>query len=450
MARIVKNKEGILSYGDRWAKSLLLDLIDYSLEVADPYRAVYSSIDVSDHTVIVGDLRIGFSGDIYVLAIGKAACSMARAIEDKLGDLVSRGLAVTKYGYSIKLKRIDVVEAGHPIPDSNSLTAGTRVLEFVQGLRKDDLLIVLISGGGSSLVVYPADDISLEDYVRTVDLLLRSGASIREVNTVRRHLSRIKGGGLALATRARIVSLIVSDVVGDTLEDIASGPTAPDPTTFHDAYRVLKYYRLWDKAPESVRNHILRGMRGEASETLKKPLDRVYNRIVLSNRVVCEALEEKARGYGLNTAILTTSMEGEASTIGFMIASIAREIKQYNRPLKPPALLVLGGESTVTLGEEHGMGGPNQEIALAASIGLDGIRGAALAAYDTDGTDGPTDAAGGIVDSYTYSVMVEKGVDPCEHLSRHSSYEALKQASSLIVTGPTYTNVNSIALLLVR
>ncbi len=443
----VINRDELLSYGDVGAKELLLDLVVSGLEAVNPYNAVRDALAVRDNVVSIYGREVRVSGKVYVLGLGKASCSMARAVEDVLGDLVEEGFVVTKYGYRMELERIRVLEAGHPIPDENSFRAGVEALELVERVGVNDLLIILISGGGSSLMVYPANDIGLEDLVRTYDLLVRSGASIHEINVVRRHLSRVKGGGLVRHCRGRIISLIVSDVVGDRLEDIASGPTSADPTTFHDAHRILRYYGLWDKVPNTVRKYILKGLRGEVPETLKKLPSRVRNYIVASNEIACKTIYQKALRRGLNPYILTTTLEGEAKDAALAIGSIIQEIYRYNRPFTRPALLIAGGETTVTVPEEHGLGGPNQEFTLSVTRKISGLRGTAVLAIDTDGTDGPTDAAGGLVDSYTLDRLREEGIDVVDVLRRHDSYNALKRVSSLVFTGPTMTNVNSLYLM---
>ncbi len=426
----------------------LSPLIYEAIKAADPYVAVSKSLSQGAGYVSVEGKDIRYR-DVYLLAIGKAACRMSRAVMEVL--TVKEGLIVTKRGYAgdcPKRKNVEVIEAGHPIPDSNSIQAGRLGLELARKVGKEDLFIVLISGGGSAVFELPEDGITLDDIVRTNDLLLRSGAKIHEVNTVRKHLSKVKGGKLAMAVKGKVVSLIVSDVVGDNVEAIASGITAKDPTTFRDAYEILRKYGIWNDLPESVREHVARGLEGKARETLKDDLPNVYNFIIAGVGRACEAVAELGGKMGLNTAILTTELEGEAKDVGLALGSIAREVALRDRPLKKPSLLVLGGETTVTVGKAGGRGGPNQELALSAARKIGGLP-VVIAAFDTDGTDGPTDAAGGVVDGSTMEKLEKAGIDVDEILKNHDSYHALERVGALLRTGPTGTNVNSMVLIMV-
>ncbi|HIP65094.1 MAG TPA: glycerate kinase, partial [Pyrodictium sp.] len=413
---------------------------------SDPYAAVKRALRVEDNKLVVMGKIFPIEGDIYVLAFGKAACSMAKAVEDILGDRVREGLAVTKYGYSLPLKKIKVVEAGHPIPDENSMLGARLGLELAEKVGENDILLVLISGGGSALFALPEDGISLEDKIKVNELLLKSGAKIHEVNIVRKHISKVKGGKLAKRVKGTLISLILSDVVGDRLDVIASGPTVKDPTTFRDAYRVLKLYKVWDKVPESVRRHIELGLKGEKEETLKEDLPNVHNFIIGSSSMACEAAKKRAEELGYKAYILTTTLEGEAREVALAFGSIVEEIYKRGRPFKRPCVLLACGEMTVTVERGGGRGGPNQEFALSIARKIGGLRGVSVLAMDTDGTDGPTDAAGGLVDSYTLELLEKQGVDVEEYLRNHNAYEALKKGKALLVTGPTRTNVNSIII----
>lgn len=446
----VINEDELLSYGDIEAKKIALELAIEAIKSSNPYNAVKNSLKIIDGKLVVKEKEFPIKGKIYVLGFGKAAYSMAKAVEEVLGELIEDGVIITKYGYGGKLKKIRVIEAGHPIPDTNSFKGALMGLELAKKVNEKDILIVLISGGGSALFTLPEEGISLEDKILTNKLLVKSGARIHEINIVRKHISRVKGGKLAKIVKGTLISLILSDVVGDPLEVIASGPTVKDSSTFYDAYRVLKNYRIWDKIPESIRRHILSGIRGESEETLKKELPNVYNFIIGSNAIACETAYKRALEKKLNAYILTTTLEGEAKDVALAIGSIIEEIHKRNRPFKKPVVLIAGGETTVTLTrEEHGVGGPNQELALSISRKIRGLRNTAVIAIDTDGTDGPTDAAGGLVDSYTYDLLVEKGIDIDEFLFIHNSYQALRNAKALVFTGPTKTNVNSIVIAVV-
>jgi glycerate 2-kinase len=429
----------------------VFDILEAALKAADPYEAVRRSLSFDGKKIIVNGKRFEVMGKVYLLAFGKAACAMAKAVFDILGGRIEEGVVVTKYGYAGNCPRtpkVKVIEAGHPVPDENSLLGGKLGVELAKKVGKDDLLIVLISGGGSALFLLPERGISLEDKVKANELLLRSGAKIYEINTVRKHISAVKGGKLAKKVKGTVISLILSDVVGDHLEAIASGPTVKDPTTFRDAYRVLKLYNVWEKLPGSVRRYIELGLEGKAEETLKKDLPNVHNFIVGSGRIACEAAKRRAKELGFNAEILTTTLEGEAREVALAIGSIIEEIAKHDRPLRKPAVLIAGGEWTVTIEGEAGLGGPNQEFALSVARKIAGLNATVLA-IDTDGTDGPTDAAGGIVDGKTLERLKKAGIDVEEALRRHDAYHALEKVGALVKTGPTGTNVNSLVIAVV-
>ncbi|NJE49944.1 glycerate kinase [Thermococcus sp. 9N3] len=429
---------------------MIEELIQEAIRAGDPYGALKGALHYRGGRLAVLDQEFRVRGRVYVLAIGKASCRMARAVFETLPrELVGDALIVTKHGYAMDCDGIEarIIEAGHPIPDENSLLAGKLGLELGERVGRDDILLTLISGGGSALFVYPAEGISLEDLIRTNELLLRSGATIREINTVRKHLSRVKGGRLAKAVKGTVVSLIVSDVVGDDLSSIASGITSSDPTTYRDAYEVLVRRGIWDRVPESVRRVIERGMRGEIEETPKE-LDNVHNFIIAGNSKACEAVARKAEELGFNSAVMTTTLEGEAKEVALAVGSIIEEVAKRDRPVKKPAVLVFGGEWTVTVRDAKGLGGPNQEFALSIARKIAGLN-VTVAAFDTDGTDGPTDTAGGIVDGETLKKLEEAGVDVEEALRNHDSYHALERAGALLKTGPTGTNVNSMVIAVV-
>ena len=428
------------------AKEVALILMEEAIRSADPYEAVKRAVKVEKNKLQVFDKAFSVEGNVYLLAFGKAACAMARAIVETMR--VEEGLIVTKYGYAKncpRVKGIRIIEAGHPVPDENSLLAGKLGLELAEKVKPNDVLIVLISGGGSALFLLPEEGISLEDKIKTNELLLTSGARIQEINTVRKHISKVKGGKLVKHVKGTVISLILSDVVGDRLDVIASGPTVKDPTTFKDAHRILKLYNVWEKLPESVKEHIERGLRGEAEETLKEDLPNVHNFIVGSGRIACERAKRKAEALGYNSEILTTTLEGEAREIAMAVGSIIEEVSNYDRPLRKPAVLIAGGEWTVTITGKAGLGGPNQEFALSVARKIAGLNAAVLA-VDTDGTDGPTDAAGGIVDGETLEKLERMGIDVDEVLKRHDAYHALEKTGELLRTGPTGTNVNSLVI----
>lgn len=438
------NVEELLCSGDRKAKEIALKLAQRAIQDSNPYNAVRKWLSFERGELRVGDHRFPLQGDLYLLALGKAACLMAKSVEELLGECLKEGLAVTKYGYSLPLKKTTVIEAGHPVPDENSFRAAQQGAELALKVRPEDMLLVLISGGGSALFTYPQNGLTLKDKIEVNDLLLRSGARIQEINVIRKHLSKVKGGNLARLVKGTLIALILSDVVGDSLEAIASGPTVKDPTTFRDAQRILRLYNLWDRLPKGVRDYLRLGLEGKAEETLKQDLPYVHNYLIGGVGIACEAVREEARRLGLEAHILTTSLEGEAKEVALALGSIVAEVHHRDRPLGRPGVLIAGGETTVTLSSSPGRGGPNQEFALSIARKIHGLKGVAVLAMDTDGTDGPTEAAGGLVDSFTLSLLEEEGIRVEEYLARHNTYEALKRARTLLITGPTGTNVNSL------
>ncbi len=435
--------------GDALAKKIALDLMESAIESVDPYRCVKNTIEFNGNERTLKLKTKKFRArDIYVISIGKAACPMAKAVEEIFGDKIKAGVAVTKYGYAFPLESIKVIEAGHPLPDEHSLEAAEAGIEIAEMAGEDDILLVLISGGGSALFTLPEDGIALEDKILTNKLLLESGAKIHEINTVRKHISKVKGGKLAKRVRGTVLTLIISDVVGDDLASVASGLTVKDPTTFQDAYRILRSYNLWEELPEGVREHIEKGLKGEKEETLKEDLPNVHNILIANNTMACEAAMRRSLELGYSAHILTTTLEGESKDVALALGSIIEEIYHKRRPFSRPCILIAGGEMTVTLkGDTIVKGGPNQEFALSISRKIKGLRGVAVLSMDTDGTDGPTNAAGGLVDSYTFEFLQKMNSDVEDCLRRHDSYNALERGQALLITGPTRTNVNSLVII---
>jgi len=424
-----------------------------ALNAANPATCIRNFVQADDNMLFVGGKRIEIRGRLIVIGAGKPSARMAQVIEEILGSHITGGLVVTKYGHSLPLHRIKLVEAGHPIPDNAGNRAALDTRELLRGLTADDIVLVLISGGASALWTAPAEGITLEEIQEVTSMLLRAGATIRELNAVRKHLSAIKGGQLARwAAPANVISLIVSDVIGDPIDFVGSGPTAPDTTSFSDAYAIIQKYGL--EVPDAVRDRIKEGARGQIPET-PKPGDPVFknvsNHIIANNRLLIDAAVAKARELNLNTLILGTEVEGEAKDIGRFFAAIAREIGRSGNPVKPPACILAAGETTVTV-RGHGVGGRNQEMALAWAISMaarPASTTACFASVATDGTDGPTTAAGGIVDQFTYSRGVELGLIPLKYLRANDSSNFLKATDDLIVTGPTQTNLMDLQILLV-
>ena len=391
---------------------------------------------------------------VFVIAVGKAAVPMGAAASQVLGRALAGGIAVTKHGHARRiLRKIAVLEAGHPIPDESGLIASEKVGTLLKDLNARDLLIVLVSGGASGVLPAPAEPITLSAKQQTTDLLLRAGADITELNAVRKHLSLLKGGKLAaLAYPATVVSLLLSDVIGDPLETIGSGPTAPDPTTFSDALAVLDKYRVRNRVPKAVRSWLQDGAAGKVLETPKpgNPIfQNVHNVVVGGNRLALEAAAQKSRALGYHTLILSSTMHGETREVARVHAQVLCEVRRSGHPIRPPACILSGGETTVTV-HGHGKGGRNQEFALAAAIEIDGLRDSLIASLGTDGTDGPTDAAGAIVTGQTITRAFALGLDAAAHLRENDSYPFFDDLGDLIRTGPTGTNVMDIHLMLAR
>ncbi|HNS51347.1 MAG TPA: glycerate kinase [Anaerolineae bacterium] len=390
---------------------------------------------------------------IWVIAAGKAAPAMAAAAVDLVGDRLAGGLVVTKAGEAGRAPGagpLDILEAGHPIPDERGVRAARRLADLLSGLSARDLVLVLMSGGASALTTLPAPGLSLADLQATTSLLLACGATIVELNTLRKHLCLLKGGDLARrAAPARVLAMILSDVVGDPLDVIASGPTAPDTTTFADAWAVGERYGLETRLPGPVRRYLEAGLAGHLADT-PKPGDPffsgVQNCIVGSNRLAAESAVAAASAAGLHSLLLSTFVEGEARQVGRVAAALARELVSADRPARRPACLVWGGETTVTL-TGQGKGGRNQELALAAAVAMEGLPGVLLVALATDGTDGPTGAAGAAATGDTVARARALGLEPAAYLHDNNSYPFFESLGDLLMTGPTGTNVNDLLLL---
>jgi glycerate 2-kinase len=386
-----------------------------------------------------------------VVGAGKASAPMAAAVEEALGGrLPVEGSVTVRYGHSAPTREVRIREASHPVPDAAGVEATRAIVEVLEDADKDDLVICVISGGGSALLTLPADDITLEDVQQTTDALLRSGASINEINVARKHLDTVKGGGLArLAAPARVITLVLSDVVGNPLDAIASGPTVPDTSTWAEAAAVLDRFELWDRVPASVAERLRAGLGGRLPET-PKPGDPLFERthtvVVGSNLVACQAAAAAAAHMGLHSLVLTTFVEGEAREVGRVLAGVLREVDASAHPLARPCCIVAGGETTVTI-RGQGLGGRNQELCLSAAYGLRGLNDVLFASIGTDGNDGPTDAAGAFVDGTTLDRAAALGLEPARYLANNDSYTFFDRLGDLIRTGPTNTNVNDLYLL---
>jgi glycerate 2-kinase len=382
---------------------------------------------------------------------GKAAASMALAVEQHWpGKAALDGLVITRYQHGLATSHIAVVEAGHPVPDASGEKAAQEILRRVQELTPDDLLLVLVSGGGSALLSLPADGVSMADLKRTTRELLRCGAPIQDMNTVRKHLSAIQGGRLAAASRAPVVALIISDVTGDDPTHIASGPCAPDPTTYGDALAVLKRYDV--KAPLAIAEHLARGAGGDLLETPKPGADvfkRVENRVIATAQRSLQAAAGFFMGHDIHPAVLGDSVTGEAREVAKVYGALAREVKQHGLPYQPPVALISGGETTVTV-RGKGRGGRNAEFLLALAVDLDGADGIHALACDTDGIDGTEDNAGAILAPDTPARAARKKLDAAGRLDDNDGYGFFSALGDLVVTGPTRTNVNDYRVILIQ
>jgi hydroxypyruvate reductase len=416
-----------------------LSIFKAALAAADPASAVKRHLEGIDFARF---------RDVYVIGAGKAGASMAQAAERVLGRRLTAGLVNVKDGHLVPVRRIELHECGHPVPDARGVQGAHRIAEMAASAGPGDLVICLISGGASALLPLPAEPITLGEKQEVTRLLLACGANIHEINAVRKHMSGIKGGQLArLAAPATVEALLLSDVIGDDLDVIGSGPAAPDASTFAAAQAILRRYQIYGSVPASVRERMERGAAGEIPETPKPgdPLFRkVRNTVVGSGRLAIEAAGRRSRALGLRTLLLSSEIQGETRDIAGMHAAIAREMARFGRPVKPPACVITGGETTVTL-KGSGKGGRNQEFALAAAIEIAGLPGVVAFSAGTDGTDGPTDAAGAIADGNTLA----RDPRARQFLDANDSYNYFKGLGDLVITGPTNTNVMDVRLMLV-
>jgi hydroxypyruvate reductase len=419
-----------------------------ALRAGDVAPVMRAAVRVDGRRLVAGSLRVDLDtvARVLVLGCGKASGAMARVVEDLLGDRVAGGFVVVKDGYTVPTRRLEVAEAGHPVPDDRGLAAASRLLELAGSAGADDLVLFLVSGGGSALTPAPAPPVTLAEKQAVTRLLLEGGATIGELNAVRKHLSRFKGGLLARAAApATVVTLALSDVIGDPLDVIASGPTAPDPTTFADAIAVLDRRGVRGRAPASVEARLTAGARGEVEET-PKPGDpafaRVSNLVIGNNRIVTDAAVAAAERLGYRTQLLTRALQGEAR-------EVARDMIARARSLPRPACLVAGGETTVTV-RGRGRGGRCQEFALAAALDIAGDEDLVVLAGGTDGTDGPTDAAGGMVDGRTVERGAAAGVDAAAALADNDAYRFLQASGDLLTSGPTNTNLLDLYIVVTR
>jgi glycerate 2-kinase len=435
-----------------------------SLEAVDPYKSVQSYTDKIHSIYQSGNFR-----KLIVIAFGKAACPMAAAVEDHMRDLLTAGIVITKYGhlesrkseagssrgvrqYALTNSKIKALEAGHPIPDENGVKGTDEIIKLLKGADEHTLVVCLISGGGSALLVSPYEGITLNEKQEITQLLLKGGADINDLNCVRKHISKVKGGRLAeIAYPAGVTSLILSDVIGDKLDVIASGPTSPDSTAYDDALNVLRKHKLINKTPPSILDVLNNGADGLLPDTPKEGnviFRKIDNIIIGSNRIALDAAKQKAEELGFHGEIISSDLTGEARDAAKWLAKKAIEIRNRRGELPfAPACLISGGETTVTV-KGNGLGGRNTEFALAFALEIEGIDGMTLLSAGTDGTDGPTDAAGAFADGGTVKKAKAAGIDPAAYLHKNDSYNFFKKTGGLFITGPTGTNVMDLQIVL--
>jgi hydroxypyruvate reductase len=448
------------------ARQDLKKIYQAAIEAVNSEKAIHDNLRLKNNIleVYAGDKPIkafdldGFK-KIFVIGAGKATASMARAVEDLLGSRIYAGCICVKYGHTRNLSVIETIEAGHPLPDENSIAGAQRIKHLLESASADDLVISLISGGGSALLCLPPENVTLEEKKKVTDLLIKSGAAIHEINAVRKHLSCVKGGNLAKAAHpATVLNLMISDVVGDRIDTIASGPFVVDTATFSHALGVIGKYNLIRKIPPSALAHIAEGanseMRQDTCQTNAAQGDtpslmhKITHLIIASNIICLEAAKKKAIELGYHSLILSSAIEGDTRTAAAWHAQIAREVLSSSNPVPMPACIISGGETTVRV-EGEGKGGRNMEFAMQAAPFIAGFKNLMIASIGTDGTDGPTDAAGAVAHGFTLKKAAGRGIDINEYMRNNDSYHFFKLLEDLIVTGPTHTNVMDIRIILV-
>jgi glycerate 2-kinase len=449
----IRNWEKLIENGEtpriRESRAVALQCLERGINAAEPKQLVKAKVKVENNQLQVEgySFDLGKFNHVYVVGGGKAGGKMAQSIEEILGVHVTAGAVNIPYGTREETHVIELYEASHPVPDEAGVKGTARIVALAEQADENDLVICLISGGGSSLMPLPREGISLKDKQALTNALLKCGATITEINAVRKHLSAFKGGWLAKkAYPATVLNLVLSDVMGDPLDSIASGPTVPDSSTFNDARKVLEKYGLWGKAPVSIRQIVLEGARGLLQETPKAGdlvFEKVHNVLIGNNRTASQAAFDCLRSRGVNTLLFAKMLEGEAREVGKALANLSSEV--CNAPFSKSLGAVAGGETTVTVTGE-GLGGRNQELALSAALNLVESGECVIASLSTDGVDGPTDAAGAIVDNSTVKRARELGLDPEKYLQNNDSYSFFFQLGDLIFTGASGTNVNDISV----
>jgi glycerate 2-kinase len=430
-----------------------------ALTAVDPSNILKDRIRIQRNRLAVkmeGDTEKVFDLDafdkIFVVGSGKGSNTMAQAIEEIFGDRLTKGVITTKYGHLLPLKKIKIIEAGHPIPDQKGYEGAKKIQRLLKESGPKDLVIFLLSGGGSALLPFPAGHIDLKEKQEVTQLLLDCGADIKEINTIRKHISMIKGGWLAKwAFPSTVIGFILSDVVGDRLDVIGSGPTVPDPSTFEEAWEILKKYDLLKEISLSIQKHLQSGKEGKVEETPKPGevvFEKVYNSLIGSNILALLEAKKEAESLGLNTVILSSSIEGETREAARFHTAVAKEVISSENPIPRPACILSGGETTVNI-KGNGLGGRNQEFVLAGALEISGIEKVVILSGGTDGSDGPTDATGALADHTTVQRAKTMGLNPKAHLENNDAYPFFQKLGDLLITGPTHTNVMDVRILLV-
>ena len=430
-----------------------------AVSAVDPYQRLKEIAHIDKNRLIIGVEEVSEKvfdlnefERIFLVGTGKASSSMAQAIEEIFGGRITKGLITTKYGHALPLRFTEIIEAGHPLPDPKGLEGARKIKDLLTNTGPKDLVLFLISGGGSALLPLPADKITLEEKQELTQFLLDCGADIKEINTIRKHISQMKGGWLARwAFPSTVITFILSDVVGDPLDVIASGPTVPDTSTFQESWEILKRYGLINEIASSIRNHLQAGREGKIKETPKageSVFEKVHNMIIGSNIVALRAAEKEFSLAGFNTIILSSSIVGETREAARFHGAIAREVVSTGKPIDRPACILSGGETTVTI-RGSGLGGRNQEFTLSGAFEISGLEKTVLLSGGTDGTDGPTDAAGAMADHTTITRARQMGLDSVKFLENNDSYHFFEKLGDLLITGPTRTNVMDVRILLV-
>ncbi len=447
---IIKNSSDLLSKGNIHGRRVVFDIAENALQQVNSYNLIRQFVKLEDKLKI-GTIMYDLEkiNSIYVVGGGKQVTYVAAALEDILEDRIRDGVVVEKRGSGCPTKRIRVIKGGHPVPDGGSVKGAEAIVNMARKVTAKDLVIVAVTGGCTSLTMLPPKSLTLQDIAEVSQLLLSSGASIEDMNAVRKHLSQLGGGKLSLLMEpAEIVSLIAMDEVAG----VPWGPTVADTTTFFDAINVLRRFDLWDKVPKSVRQYL---KRADELEETPKCIDferknvKIHNLIFAENTMICRAGETRARALGLNSITLSSVMEGEAKDVGLVLSSIAKEIEKTSRPFKPPCIIIVGGETTVKVTGEHGEGGRNQELVLSAASRIAGSKNIVIASMGTDGTDGPTDIAGAVADGSTVERAKSLNLDLFESLSRHDSSSAFRMLKDVIYTNDTRTNLMDLTIVYV-